>query len=667
MAIYDQVMEALRRADASGNSDDAKRLAAIAKSMRQPAQDVPDAVQENGQDQGYLAGITQQLRQGASFGFADEVGAAGAAVGGGIGAALQGRNPIEAAGQSYDRRLGELRGSEREFREDNPKAAIASQILGGLGLAGGASKAVAGANTLGQAALQGAKTGAAYGGLSGFGAGEGGLKNRAISSGIGAGIGGALGAAIPIAGYAVGKTVQAGKRLAGSQNPDREAALLLSRAIKRDEIDPSQIVNSFSDDAGKPLALTESGGVNVRRLADQTSVQGGPGSNRLNQFLDTRQADQGGRILGDIKGSLSRSTDTYGLDEQLAKIRSGSSPLWKEAMDQPPAWNDRLAQFADEPVVKKGMAQGVKLARLEALAKGEPFDASAYAVTGFNEAGDPIISGVPTWRTWQAAKEGLDAQIEAARGPLGQATKQSVALTNAKNALLGQLDDANPVYKQARAAWAGPSAQKDAIGIGDKFMSLDPEQIAKHTAKMSQDELASFRVGAARALQDKIDTVKGLGDATKRIFNDNRIKDQIEAAFGKKAYLNFENAMLSEKAMAETRSFVTGNSRTAQRAVDAMDAGTQVAEDFLTGGKSAVIGNLLKRGFARARGINDETGARLAEMLSETTPAGKRKIIADILAQQSQNEARNQNLLRAGAIANLLTTDQSTKAMAIKK
>ena len=28
MAIYDQVMEALRRADASGNSDDAKRLAA---------------------------------------------------------------------------------------------------------------------------------------------------------------------------------------------------------------------------------------------------------------------------------------------------------------------------------------------------------------------------------------------------------------------------------------------------------------------------------------------------------------------------------------------------------------------------------------------------------------------------------------------------------------
>lgn len=617
------------------------------------------------QDQGFLSGITNQARQGNSFGFADEVGAAGAGTGGAIGAALQGRNPIDAFSKSYDRRLGEIRGSTKAFAEQHPYASIAAQIGGGIGIAGGGAKIVSEAPTVLSAIGQGAKTGAAYGGVSGFGSGEDGLGNRLAGTAVGGLAGAALGGAIPAVGYGVGKVAQVGKRMLGLQSPEREANMLLVRALQGDELTPEQLATKIGTSGGKPVTIADLADENVRRLADQVSLQGGPGAKGLNNFLDTRQADQGGRILGDIKGSLSSSTDTYGLDANLTKLRSASAPLWEEAMNQPPVWNDHLAKFADEPVVKQGMSQGIKLARLEALAKNEPFDPAAYAVTGFNEAGDPILGGVPTWRTWQAAKEGLDQQIEAARGPFGQATKASRALTDAKNALLENLDSANPVYKQARAAWAGPSAQKDAIDVGDKFLRLDPEQIAAQTSKMSQDELAAFRVGAARALQDQVDKVKGLGDATKRIFNDNRVKDQIEAAFGKNAYLQFEDAMMTESAMARTRTAVTGNSKTAQRLLGAQDVGEQIAQDFLTGGKTGVIGGFVQRGASRARGLNGPTGKALSDILTETNTVKQQQAIKNLMFQKAAEQARQKALLAAGGVASLTGAQQAGNKLAI--
>lgn len=626
-----------------------------------------EALQPATQDSGFLSGLTEQARQGAGFGFADEVGAAGAGTGGAIVAALRGQNPIDAFSKSYDRRLGEIRGAEHDFRTEHPVSSIAANVAGGLSVAGPtAAKAVSEAPSVLNAMKEGARVGATYGGINGFGSGEGGLENRLFSAGVGGGIGGFLGGAIPAVGYAVGKGAQVVRNMTGMQDPKKQAAMLVARALDRDGV-VGPIETGFSVGSDKPVALADLGGQNVKRLADQVNVQGGTGANKIATFLADRQAEQPARIADDIKRSLSSSTDTYGLDTKLSQIRSASNPLWEDAMSKPPIWNDRLAQFADEPAVKSGMAQGVKLARLDALAKGEPFDPKAYAVTGFNEAGDPIIGGVPTWRTWQAAKEGLDAQIADARGPLGQATKQSNALTNVKNALLKELDFTNPSYRAARAAWAGPSAQMDAIDLGGKFMKFDPEQIAAQTSKMAPDELQAFRVGAARNIQDTVDRVRGTGDITKRIFNDARTKAQVGAAFGEDATNAFGKSMEAERKMFDTNSFVAGNSRTAQRMNDAADVGQQVTEDFLMGGKGGVVRGLIERGIARGRGINDATGSELADMLTQTTPEGRARILAEILSQRSAAQTTEKNLLRAGAIANLLATQQAASGLAIKK
>lgn len=607
---------------------------------------------------GYARGVVNSGLQGLMLNFADEAY-------GGVGAAidkLEGNN--RGWGDLYAWNRDQFRDQGKDFQGSHPYSSAAATIAGSIPLALVPAGAVAKAATISKAMLTGAKGGALFGGVSGFGAGEGGLANRTAGAIGGATIGGALGAAVPAAGYGVGKVAQVGKRMLGLQNPENEASGLLVRALQGDELTPEELAMKIGTYGGKPVTIADMADENTRRLMDQVSLQGGVGSKRVNAFLDQRQADQGGRIIGDIKDSLSPSTDTYGLDAKLSQIRSASNPLWEDAMNKPPIWNDRLAQFADEPAVKSGMAQGVKLARLDALAKGEPFDPKAYAVTGFNEAGDPIIGGVPTWRTWQAAKEGLDAQIADARDPLGKATKQSNALTDVKNALLKELDFTNPSYKAARAAWAGPSAQKDAIDFGGDFLKLDPEQISARASKMSPDELQAFKVGAARALQDKVDKVKGLGDATKHIFNDNRTKDQIEAAFGQGSFRQFQDAMQAEQKMAATRSFVTGNSRTAQRLAGMQDVGDQLAESFINGGTRNALARGVSMASRRARGLNDRTGAALSDLLTASNPAAQKAALSRLVAYKKMQDAMQSKLLAAGAMGDILTTERASSALA---
>lgn len=607
---------------------------------------------------GYARGMVNSGLQGLMLNFADEAY-------GGVGAAidkLEGNN--RGWGDLYASNRDQFRDQGKDFQKSHPYSSAAATIAGSVPLALVPAGAVAKATTISKAMLTGAEGGALFGGVSGFGAGEGGLANRATAAIGGATIGGALGAAVPAVGYGVGKVAQTGKRMLGLQNPENEARGLLLRALQGDELTPEQLSTKIGTYNGKPVTIADMADDNTRRLLDQISVQGGTGGKNVGAFLAQRQEDQGGRIIGDIKDALSPSTDTYGLDAKLNQIRSASNPLWEDAMNKPPVWNDRLAQFADEPAVKSGMAQGVKLARLDALAKGQPFDPKAYAVTGFNEAGDPIIGGVPTWRTWQAAKEGLDAQIADARGPLGQATKQSNALTDVKNALLKELDSTNPTYKAARAAWAGPSAQKDAIDLGGDFLKLDPEQIAARASKMAPDELQAFKVGAARALQDKVDTVKGLGDATKRIFNDNRTKDQIEAAFGQDAYRKFQQAMMTEKTMADTNAFVSGNSRTAQRILGAQDVGDQLAESFITGGTKSALARGIKMASNRARGLNGPTGAALSDMLTAVHPDAQKAALNRLIAYKMAQDAAQRRLLAAGAMGDILAAERASSGLA---
>ncbi len=157
-----------------------------------PYPDMTDTEKSYVDDYGHGLAATQ----GATLGTIDNVMSGIEAVGAGVGAAARLENPIDAAGERYNRSQTIRKAGRDQFREEQGPLAILPEFLGGMatgGLAGGLVKAPASATRLGMGARVGG-VGAAEGALEGFASADGGaFQDRMKAAGVGAGIGAATG------------------------------------------------------------------------------------------------------------------------------------------------------------------------------------------------------------------------------------------------------------------------------------------------------------------------------------------------------------------------------------------------------------------------------------------------------------------------------------------
>jgi hypothetical protein len=196
------------------------------------------------------------------------------------------------------------------------------------------------------------------------------------------------------------------------------------------------------------------------------------------------------------------------------------------------AWSPRVDDFINDPVAKQGLARGFQIQRLEATARGEPFDPRQMGVT-FNAAGDPVLVGRPNMRVLDMVKAGLDDILEGYRdGTTGRLNldRTGKAIDEFRRSYVNTLDDLNPDYKAARQAWAGPSQSRDALAAGREALRGDPEQVARRLQSMPEGDKDFFRAGMLRDLQDRF----ARGDAQAfALFQNANSRQALEAAFGK--------------------------------------------------------------------------------------------------------------------------------------
>lgn len=177
------------------------------------------AMAENAMNDTAGGAFLGNLAKGVTFGFNDEIAA-------GVGSLLENR--------SYDEILSGLRARDQQVAENNPKSALAGEIVGAV--ASPASKIGAGwaakAGTLPQAAARSGLVGGLQGAVYGFGSGEGGLGERAKDAGVGLGLGSAAGAAIPVIARSAQKLIGAltdrkavNAAIAEAKTPDELRAL----------------------------------------------------------------------------------------------------------------------------------------------------------------------------------------------------------------------------------------------------------------------------------------------------------------------------------------------------------------------------------------------------------------------------------------------------------
>lgn len=646
MADTSALERALINADAAGDTAAAQVLASEITRVRassspkpnqyqQAAIDERNQLQSQGIDTG--AGYTRRVAHGATFG-ADNTLLAAA------------QTPLEMIKRgTFDPREGYNFAKAREdlimddARKNTGALGTALEIGGGvgsgIGLArGGISFARGLAPEAGLLARSAASAGdaAAIGGFSGAMEGDG-LRERGVNALKGAGIGAVAGGATPgalsLLGAAASPIIS---NIRARVNPTGFAQSQVARGVSESGMTPQQIAQQISDaDAagqGMFTAADAMGNAGQRMLATTARAPGQARTDVVN-FLNNRQAGQADRVAQITDEALGASGTARQTNAQLTKAaQEESAPFYGAALARKPVWNERIQQFFDDPVTTRGLREGVAVQRLESLAAGKKFDPKDYAITGFNEAGDPIMSGVPNMRTINLIKKGWDKQLEGYRdsttGKL-MLDEYGRALDNVRRTFLKEVDVLNPDYGQARALYAGPAQIRDAVNMGARAPTRGraADNIDQFN-KMSDPTQQGYRKGYADTLAARAERGPMGENKVRPLTSDKSIAEldrlslhQGPVAPGQLSPL--QQRIGREDTMFQTRNAATGNSKSIENAAD----------DAAMGVDPTLVGQVLQGNWSGALRSALASGSNA---LSGNTPA-VRQAVADILLTRGGN------------------------------
>lgn len=385
---------------------------------------------------------------------------------------------------------------------------------------------------------------------------------------------------------------------------------------------------------GLPMTLADTGGKNVQGLAGYVARRPGESKEIASQFLTGRDQSAPIRLNSATDQYINGGDSMHDTMQALLAARSAAArPAYETAMDPTRVVDSPgIRQIINDPTVKGLMNRGIESQRLEALANGtefKPYNQVTESTTG-KARSDALMNPVhdknlPNMRLLDAAKRGLDSEIEGERDTLtGRLSQRGVMLDRVRQKLVDELDANNPDYAAARASWGGPSASMDAMRFGQTAFNRPPAETAAQLAKMTDSEREFARVGLADKIREKIAKTGFQGDEAKALVNNDWVKQQLRPFFKSDDEASkFLQSVDAERQMKDSMSRMLAGSQTAER--QAEDKGN----DALRGTASGLSGLLkLKAGhllgawrdfsqMARLHGLqeNTELNAEIARRL----------------------------------------------------
>ena len=548
----------------------------------------------------YAAGLAGEIAQGASFGFSDELEGIAAA-------APKLFDSWEATREAYTAGRDAARSRSGEFREDFPKTAIAANLAGGVGSGLGMARGAVGA------AIANAPTasGTILGGLAGYGASdEETAQGLAADTALGAVTGGVVGRLAQPTANAIGEAVTAPGRLSAARAASRPQRTIMQR-LARDNVSIDEAAAALRKmPAGATIA--DAAGDNTARLAEEIVAMPGKGAQNLRSVFNARQAKAASRVDAAINAALKIKGDFY---QAMTAIQDDLATRAKPFYD---------AAY-EKPVLQSPTLKGV-MSRLDDAAPDVLESARRKARL------DGQVTGT-TLRYYDYVKRALDDKIGAA---IRAGEKDNARVWQGlKRTLVDELDNRVPEYGIARSIYSDDAGMKSALEAGREFMREDAELIAANMQGMSEAERQMFRMGAARALRDRILSRPDSADVYKAFFNKPLMREKIAAIFpDKKSFAKLQRAMLNEQRMFQTASGATGNSATARRLLGARDLATdpETAMDAATRGVKFATLNAARK-YVRSRLgplANESVRDQIAALLMEGDPAKRAAILASL-------------------------------------
>lgn len=509
-----------------------------------------------------LGDIARSALQGLTFGASDELGSAAAAGMAYIDESLGG---MPETGRSYGEIYSDIMESEQgkmeKFREEHPKTALASEIAGGLATGGiGAAKlaglrGIRALSPIKQASVIGATEGAAYGALSGK-PGE-----RGESAAIGAASGGVGAPVLTAAGRVAApivRPVASRIRNAILGDPGSDARTYLATGLAREGIESIEQATPQTSSGGMATLadISESArgmleglvsdpeGKQVRRLA--------------RELLTERNRGQQSRIFDMIDEGINTVGRTFRETVNgLKRVRQNTAgPLYAEARRKPVSQTPYMKAVMDP---ETGVPEV-----LDALKRAERNLATRRA-TG-KQVGNIDL--------YDEMKRELYDKIQSLyrKGKKNRASD----LTKVKNKIIEDVDRQVPEYKAARNSFAGDSELINAAEEGTKILRSDVDYLDDLLRDMGDSEKGMFRVGAKKAIREKLMQAREGTNSIIRITSELNL-DKIKRAFPtKEAFNKFKDDLRFEAKIFETER-VLHNSMTALRQAErrALDNGVE--------------------------------------------------------------------------------------------
>jgi hypothetical protein len=379
---------------------------------------------------------------------------------------------------------------------------------------------------------------------------------------------------------------------------------------------------------GKPVALVDVGGPRLQRLTRGARAVSG---DVIDERLGKRAAAESDRFVGDLETVVGEQRGIpQELDDMISRQRAQANELYPAA---------RAAGIE----VKPENAQQVETLR-RVLAKPQFREAFQNAQRIAELADDPIgdiftqradgsitLSTVPDVRTIDYIKKGVDAVIERGNNGAGLAKHEASLLRDRMREVLGVYDELVPEYGAARQAFAGEAelqnAYRAAVDGSDQvlkggralpnFLRASADEVQAAMSTMTASEQEAYRKGAIAALKRTEQGVADGGSRAKKFFGTPAMRAKLQTIFPDQASFDeFSARMTDEQGMRGSFDFLRGNSQTADKLVDAADAGDvgQIARSAVSGGIPGMIGSVLQAGQRRlVQGQSQNIAAAIAD------------------------------------------------------
>lgn len=521
--------------------------------------------------------------------------------------------------------LAELRKEIAPDQAAHPTATGVGNFLGGMAIPGGAVGRIG--NNMLRAMIMGGVGGALTPG------GEDFWTDKLIGTGVGAGLAGAGNALMRgVAGWVAPRVLpfyEFVEKVTGKEPSKSPAALAVIKRMEMDATAGGPTAQDMIDLANatpeKALTIADLGGPEVMGLTGRVARAPGPGRAGITTFLNERDVGAGERLASDVDRGIGAGS-SYDMANTLKQSRAAAArPTYEAAYSHPPINPDEMkpdgaiGAMLGRPSVRAGMANARKIAAEEGV------DMNTLGID-LDAQGEPRFVTVPTWRTLDYVKRGIDNVVEQYRD---KTTGRLVLDTYGRAADATRTDyrntlkSLNPRYAEALNAYSGPSTSLDALHAGEDFLSQRPEEIAHRIASYGDGDREFYKMGAADTLRTKLEKKAASSDEAKALINTQYMRRQLRPLFDSDpAYDRFIASVQAEARMFGTRFNALGGSQTAARRAEdtspELEAMVHAARGVLhaKAGNPFAAGAHALRAFTAMRSLRDPTtNAEIADIL----------------------------------------------------